>query len=211
MKNIILFALFLIPLGTLSQVGIDTTNPKAILDIESSTMGVLVPRIALERTTQQAPVVNPDGGNLENSTLIYNTVIDNDVRPGFYYWDVNRWRRLGSDRQFLEFTTIDLPNEINNDVDFLLSSTNATTDVFRLTHDDGTIFGGIDGGVHGRILYMYNGGSVDIQFQSEDNSNSQDENKFALEGDLILRSGNAIFLIYDGLLLNRWIVGRSDN
>lgn len=199
------------PIAVLSQVGIGTMNPEATLDITSTNTGVLVPRIALVRTMQQAPVVNPEGGDLENSTLIYNTVTVNDVRPGFYYWDVDRWRRLDSDRQFLEFTTIDLPDDINDDVDFRLSSTNATADVFRLTHDDGVIFGGIDGGIHGRIVYVYNGGNVDIQFQSSDNSESQDENKFALEGDLILRSGNAIFLIYDGLLLNRWVVGRSDN
>src|SRR5690606_16797505 len=58
--------------------------------------GMLIPRVALTATNVAAPVTNPQGGTLENGTLVYNTATTTvnplyDVAPGFYYWNVNRW------------------------------------------------------------------------------------------------------------------------
>jgi hypothetical protein len=207
---------FLISSTAFSQVGINTTNPKASLDVNSSSQGMLIPRVELVMTTQELPVINPNGGALENSTMVYNTVTVNDVRPGFYYWETNKWVRLNSNsnsaQSFLQFTTFSLPfpTGINDNTDFLLSTTNYDYNVFRILHS-GAELSGIAGGVHGKILYLYNGNNEDLKLLSEINSSSLPQNKFSASGDIILRSGNSIIVFYDGLYLNRWIIARSDN
>ena len=74
-----------------AQVGINTTTPNGILDINSTTHGFVLPRVALTATNVQAPVTNPQGGAVAIGTLIYNTATtntgSNDVSPGFYVWD----------------------------------------------------------------------------------------------------------------------------
>lgn len=209
----ITFLVFLISQVCFSQIGINTTNPSALLDINSETQGVLMPRVELVETMQALPVVNPTGDPLENGTLVYNTETINDVRPGFYYWLIDRWVRLSSEPQFLQFTSITLPfpSSTNNDVDFLLDGVNYTYNVFRIEHA-GADLGGIIGGVHGRILYIYNGDPInDLKLLAGGNSGSDPENQFSLQGDVILKPGNAIIVFYDGLYLDRWTVARSDN
>lgn len=97
--NLITTTLFTFTISAFSQVGIGTTAPKAALDVESSTNGILIPRVALTSTTISTPVVNPNGGTIETSTLVYNTNAVGDVLPGFYYWDGTKWiamKGLGS-------------------------------------------------------------------------------------------------------------------
>ena len=74
-------------------IGIGTTAPDAasVLDVTSSTKGLLIPRVALIRTTDVATVPVRT-----NSLLVYNTNSANDVTPGFYYWNSNVWTRLAS-------------------------------------------------------------------------------------------------------------------
>ena len=80
------------------STGIGVSNPEGILDISSSNKGILIPRIALTTAIIQAPVSNPQGGNISTSTLIYNTatngVSPNNVYPGFYYWNGTKWIRF---------------------------------------------------------------------------------------------------------------------
>jgi hypothetical protein len=77
------------------SVGINNNNPNpaAMLDIVSSDKGIMIPRVALTSRLVAAPVVNPT-----NSLLIYNTAnagsANTVVSPGYYYWDINRWRKL---------------------------------------------------------------------------------------------------------------------
>ncbi len=81
-----------------TAVGIGTTIPRGVLDVTSSVNGVLIPRVALTSTIVQAPILNPQGGPLEISTLIYNTatagVSPNNVYPGFYFWNGTKWVRF---------------------------------------------------------------------------------------------------------------------
>ena len=83
-------------------------NNSAMLDVESSNKGVLIPRVAL---TGISDVTSIDGGNVE-SLLIYNTAAVVDVTPGFYFWDGGAWQRLvsgsivGTDNQNLTGATI---------------------------------------------------------------------------------------------------------
>lgn len=85
---VFLFSSFIIH----AQVGIGTTtpDPSAQLDLSSSSLGVLIPRMALTSATSMAPV-----SNAATSLLIYNTATagtaPDDVVPGFYYWTGSRW------------------------------------------------------------------------------------------------------------------------
>lgn len=73
------------------NIGIGTAAPSnsALLDIASTTRGVLVPRVALTATTVAAPVAAP-----ATSLLIYNTNTASDVTPGYYFWDGTKWARI---------------------------------------------------------------------------------------------------------------------
>ncbi|MFC7356574.1 hypothetical protein ACFQO1_02655 [Jejudonia soesokkakensis] len=89
-------ALFsLVVLGVNAQVGINTTNPNGILDVNSSTQGIVLPRVALTATNVALPVQNPQGGNLAPGTVVYNTSTTstgtNDVNRGIYVWNGTEW------------------------------------------------------------------------------------------------------------------------
>lgn len=86
-----------------AQVGIGTTSPNAQLDIESTTNGILIPRVALSSKALSAPVVNPNGGGAPaDATLVYNIATagaDADaVVPGYYYYNAasSRWIQLST-------------------------------------------------------------------------------------------------------------------
>ncbi len=91
--------LFLLSNISFAQIGIGTTSPKGILDIDSPIYGVVYPSVALTATNVAAPVINPNplavGGALVVGTTIYNTNSTNtganDVEPGIYSWDGNQW------------------------------------------------------------------------------------------------------------------------
>jgi hypothetical protein len=98
MKNFTIYYIlmaFLICNVSFAQVGIGTSSPKGILDIESSTHGVVYPSVALNKTNVAAPVVNPQGGALAVGTTVYNTKTTSsglkDVEPGIYSWDGTQW------------------------------------------------------------------------------------------------------------------------
>jgi hypothetical protein len=81
--------------AVLAQVGIGTSAPKGILDVNSSIYGIVYPSVALTATNVAAPVVNPIGGGLAVGTTVYNTnntgTGANDVQPGIYSWDGSKW------------------------------------------------------------------------------------------------------------------------
>lgn len=98
MKNIYTITLLLILYCPfcLGQAGINTTAPKGILDVNSSTHGVVYPNVSLTSKTNPSPVVNPQGGSLAIGTAVYNinttnTGSVNDVHPGIYVWNGTEW------------------------------------------------------------------------------------------------------------------------
>lgn len=133
MKKIILL-LVLSPFAALSQIGVNTTNPNAMMDITSSDNGLLIPRVALLSATDNTTVVNPQGGALVTSTLVYNTtpagVSPDNVIAGFYYWNGVRWVAVGSDGRDWTTTGNTATNPTNNfigttdDVDFRVRTNN---------------------------------------------------------------------------------------
>ncbi len=99
MKSTIKILILLFSISSFAQIGINTTTPNAMLDVSSTTNGVLISRIALTANNVAAPVVNPQGGAVAVSTLIYNTATVagvNGVAPGFYYWSGTLWISLTS-------------------------------------------------------------------------------------------------------------------
>lgn len=81
------------------NVAINTTgtiaDASAMLDVNSTSKGILVPRVVLTATNVAAPVTAP-----LNSLLVYNSNTNGTgstaVTPGYYYWDgtASLWRRL---------------------------------------------------------------------------------------------------------------------
>lgn len=79
--------------GTQAQVKIgnnpNTINPNSILELETTNKGILLPRIALNSTTQATPMTAHVAG-----ITVYNIATVNDVSPGYYYNDGGKWVRL---------------------------------------------------------------------------------------------------------------------
>jgi hypothetical protein len=91
-------------------------DPSAMLDVKSTTRGLLLPRVTLTGTSSASPVTSPAAG-----LLVYNTATTGDVTPGYYYWDgTASWIRV---------------NSANSPVNTVTKTTNATllkTDQFVL-------------------------------------------------------------------------------
>ncbi len=94
--QIILLSILCIAFATQAQnnVGINddhsSPNASAMLDVYSTTKGMLIPRVALTLTTSASPISSPAA-----SLLVYNTATAGDVTPGYYYWNGStQWVRL---------------------------------------------------------------------------------------------------------------------
>jgi hypothetical protein len=85
MVNVIVFA----------QVKVSATpsvaNPDAILEIESTNKGLLLPRLALVSTTSAAPL-----NNFVKGMVVYDTATINDITPGMYYSDGVKWIKMNT-------------------------------------------------------------------------------------------------------------------
>jgi trimeric autotransporter adhesin len=99
MKKWFLFGCILLSITAFSQVGINTTNPKAQLEIQSSdqanptvTDGILIPKVDV------FPAVNPTLD--QDGMMVYLTTLSGTNEPGFYYWDNTNsvWKGIGSNK-----------------------------------------------------------------------------------------------------------------
>ncbi|MFZ1748683.1 MAG: hypothetical protein WAU01_00755 [Saprospiraceae bacterium] len=61
-------------------------DPNAVLEIESTNQGVLMPRLSLLATTNPSPLSAHIAG-----MTVYNTATVADISPGFYYNDGTKW------------------------------------------------------------------------------------------------------------------------
>jgi hypothetical protein len=94
--------------GTLcaQNVSVNTTgasgNASAILDVDASNKGMLIPRVSLTSATDVSTINSP-----ATSLLLYNTSIagtfPNNVVPGFYYWSETKWIPLSGQTGLLAF------------------------------------------------------------------------------------------------------------
>ena len=67
-----------------------TIDSNAVLELESTNKGLLLPRVALTSTSSISPMT----GTLTSGMTVYNTATAGDVTPGFYYYSVNKWVRV---------------------------------------------------------------------------------------------------------------------
>lgn len=103
MKFLITIILFLSIASSKAQVGVNTTDPKAILDIKASnqatptnTDGILIPRI------DTFPIIDPTAN--QQGMMVYLTTTSGGKPPGFYYWNntSSLWETMmGTDNQTL--------------------------------------------------------------------------------------------------------------
>lgn len=164
MKSLQIFLVSLYSIFINAQVGIGTTYPNGALDINSTNQGLIIPRVSLTDVTLATPVINPTGGSLLTSTLVFNSNTTslgvNSVYPGYYYWGGSRWIRLNTDLSWLisgnantnssinflgTIDNVDLVFKRNNILSGKLSETNTSFGVGSLklntTGNNNTAFG----------------------------------------------------------------------
>lgn len=106
-------------------IGTDEPNKSAALEIKSEKRGLLIPRVELQDLTDYSPIV----GDEVNSLLVFNTTDDENLSPGFYYWEEGSWKRLLVD------------GDISGDVEaFDLTSNNET---IIITNGEGATLTGV--------------------------------------------------------------------
>ncbi|MFC4740414.1 hypothetical protein ACFO3U_10455 [Flavobacterium ponti] len=90
MKKIIAMMILFTTSIAFSQVGIGTTSPdsSSMLDITTSSKGLLIPRVNLTSISDVTTIPNP-----AVSLLVYNKTNGSGLIPGFYYWD-SQWKLL---------------------------------------------------------------------------------------------------------------------
>lgn len=101
MKRIKLLLAFLLfaTATTYAQVGIGTAAPNktAVLDLTSTSKGLLIPRVALTGINDTTTITNIATVGV-NGLMVYNTASagtgTNAVGPGFYFWFSGGWQRL---------------------------------------------------------------------------------------------------------------------
>ena len=96
MKKILLSLAVLVGLNATAQVKVGdnptTINADALLEMETTNKGMLLPRVALTATNNAAPLTAHVAG-----MTVYNTATTADVVPGIYTNNGTRW--LSSDKR----------------------------------------------------------------------------------------------------------------
>lgn len=103
----------------------------AMLDVNSSSKGVLIPRISLSGTNDNATIPSA-----ATSLLVYNTTTagngDQSVSPGFYFWDGNRWQKILSENNFSGWSTAG--NAGTNPASHFIGTTDNTSLLFKVNN-----------------------------------------------------------------------------
>lgn len=63
-----------------------TANASSILDVSSTSKGILIPRVSLTGTGDATTIASP-----ATSLLVYNTSSAGGLTPGYYYWNGTAW------------------------------------------------------------------------------------------------------------------------
>lgn len=135
-KSLLIIFFCLYSFNTIAQTGIGTTTPNASakLEVASSTMGFLPPRIALTGTNDNTTIKNASGTSITPATglLIYNTATTTTdpykVVPGYYYYNGTSWVAIANGLIIDNSKTasFSLSTSDNNKI-FLISSATAVT------------------------------------------------------------------------------------
>ena len=100
LRNIFLFLLALgIYSASYSQVAINHSGDPpaecAMLDINSTQGGLLIPRVSLTALDDQTPVE----GEMIDGLIVFNTETTGELRAGIYIWYDNAWQRFNIGNQ----------------------------------------------------------------------------------------------------------------
>lgn len=207
-------------------VGIGTApHSSAMLDVQATNKGVLIPRIALTAKNSPSPITTPT-----NSLLVYNTAtagtFPNIVTPGYYYWNGTEWIRLMNDTDAWKINGNTLTGTLPASPSEFIGTTNNADFVFRTNNIErmrlnatgnlgiGTnaplsplhIVRDLPTGTHQRMLRMYDpnmnsGDSHLIHLGYADNTNNAAEIGFHFMGNNA--TNNRLYL---GLYSNPHIV-----
>jgi len=130
---------------TAQKIGNNPTTiaPSAVLDIESTTKGVLFPRVALTSIIDVITVPSP-----VNGLTVFNTTAagssPNNVIQGYYYWNGSRWTRLATAAEAFARTVF--VNATSPNTATIFAETNPpTTNVDALKADAANLYIGNDG------------------------------------------------------------------
>jgi len=184
-------------------------DASAMLDVESTTAGLLVPRM----TEAQRDAIN--GGNPATSLLIYQT----DNTPGYYYYDGTIWQMIGggSDTDW----TISGNNMFNNNSGNVGIGTSTPGEKLEVaghiwqTGTGSSIFLGEDAGANDNLSNNVN---VFLGYQAGQN-NSDGENNIAIGGNALLANstGNKNIAIgnsalwFNGIAVDNISIGHSSS
>ncbi|APA93839.1 MULTISPECIES: hypothetical protein [Myroides] len=100
-KKVVLVLMLLGTVGLYAQTGIGTNlpNPTSILDVTSTTKGMLIPRVDLLSDIDKTTI---KGGDYPESLIVYHNGTK-DLIAGFYYWEKNKWNVLISNTNLYEY------------------------------------------------------------------------------------------------------------
>jgi len=152
--SIIIASLLLYGLGLFAQVGINANNNppdnSAMLDVQSTTKGILIPRMTI---VQRALIANP-----ANGLMIYQT----DGVSGFYYYNSTAWQYIGltdgSETKVTAGENVTVTGTGTNSSPYIINA--AGSNVNNNGHYIGELFGGgvvcwVDNvGQHGYVVSL---------------------------------------------------------
>jgi hypothetical protein len=94
-KHFLLFAGLLISIQVIAQTGIGTSTPNASakLDVSSSTLGFLPPRVTLTAANTFSPIVGTSSA--ATGLLVYN-LGSVGLQAGYYYWNGANWATIAT-------------------------------------------------------------------------------------------------------------------
>lgn len=166
-KPVLLLACILMLLFNVSfaQVKIgnnpNTIDPNSILELESTSKGFLPPRVALNSTTNVAPLT----GTVPSGMLVYST--GGTLPDGYYYWNGTVWRLVATSQ--LNAVSKSTNTTLLKTETFVLASNDITLTLPVITSsDDGLAFTIKHIGTHTDLVTVTGSGSTTID--GKDNS-----------------------------------------
>lgn len=180
MKNKFLPIFFVLSFySAYSQVSIGKmdTNPSSQLEVYATAKGVLFPRVALTSLTDTSTIVE---GNV-NSLFVFNTTTGVDLKPGYYYWYVDKWNKITTADEITSGTNTAADKGVPGDIgqpgypgSSIIVYTDIETGIVYIQKPDGTWMeiNGKDGtegkGIssasideNGNLLLTYTDGNID--------------------------------------------------
>lgn len=91
MRYLACWAMFFLHLQIYAQIGVGTTSPNnsSVLDVYSSNLGFLLPRVALNSVSDTTTILSPIKG-----LIVYNNGLGGLLQSGMYRWTGTQWSLL---------------------------------------------------------------------------------------------------------------------